>query len=150
METRNFAVFAISFPHSAERQTLQIFLQCQSAGAVAGGFGFAQQLNRFQRRRQQRLGHTACTDRPGGNTVDGYNAIQIEGARLAIHETKCSKKIDKVQVIKFKERFFNGKKVLLFDDILTRGFSYARFACELESFGAEVVGGYFLGRTLIR
>ena len=69
---------------------------------------------------------------------NAYNAIHIEGARLAIHETK------------FKERFFKGKKVLLFDDILTRGFSYARFACELESFGAEVVGGYFLGRTLIR
>ena len=81
---------------------------------------------------------------------NAYNAIQIEGARLAIHETNCSKKIEKVQVIKFKERFFKGKKVLLFDDILTRGFSYARFACELESFGAEVVGGYFLGRTLFR
>jgi orotate phosphoribosyltransferase len=47
-------------------------------------------------------------------------------------------------------QFFNGKRVVLFDDVITRGFSYARFACELESFGAEVVGGYFLGRTLFR
>ncbi len=40
--------------------------------------------------------------------------------------------------------------MLLFDDIITRGFSYARFACEIENFGAEVLGGYFLGRTLLK
>ena len=60
------------------------------------------------------------------------------------------KNIESVHIIKFNRDFFNGKKVLLFDDIITRGFSYARFACEIENFGAEVLGGYFLGRTLLK
>ena len=75
-------------------------------------------------------------------------AIRVEGERLAIHETKCGKSITTVNTISFDKEFFNGKRVVLFDDVITRGFSYARFACELEYFGAEILGGYFLGRTL--
>lgn len=81
---------------------------------------------------------------------NAYQAITIEGERLAIHETKCAKKVETVQLIRFDQDFFKGKKVLIFDDIVTNGFSYARFACMLESFGAEVIGGYFLGKTLMR
>ena len=36
------------------------------------------------------------------------------------------------------------------DDILTKGFSYARFACQLEKLGGEVLGGFFLGKTVVR
>ena len=79
---------------------------------------------------------------------NAYKAIAIEGGRLAIHETKSSKTVQEVEVIKFDNGFFNGKKVLLFDDILTQGHSYARFACALEKLGAKVLGGYFLGRTI--
>ena len=68
--------------------------------------------------------------------------------RLAIHETKCSKNLENVQTIDFDTEFFNGKKVLVFDDILTKGFSYARFALQLEKFGAEILGGFFLGKTI--
>ena len=50
---------------------------------------------------------------------------------------------------KFDKRFFKGKKCLVFDDILTQGHSYARFACALETLGAEVLGGYFLGKTIL-
>lgn len=80
---------------------------------------------------------------------NAYNAITIEGGRLAIHETKSSKTVQDVEVIKFDSSFFQGKKVLLFDDILTQGHSYARFACALEKLGAEVLGGYFLGKTIL-
>lgn len=82
--------------------------------------------------------------------TNAYHAVTIEGERLAIHETKCSKSLQTVHIIKFNREFFNGKKVILFDDIVTRGFSYARFACELEQFGAEVLGGYFLAKTLMK
>ena len=40
--------------------------------------------------------------------------------------------------------------MVVFDDILTTGTSYARFACTLEKMGAKVLGGYFLGRTLMK
>lgn len=83
-------------------------------------------------------------------TVNAFHAITIEGERLAIHETKGSKEVTNVQVINFDKDFFRGKRVLVFDDILTQGFSYARFACALENYGAEVLGGYFLGRTLLK
>ena len=61
---------------------------------------------------------------------NAYKAITVEGGRI-------------------DNGFFNGKKVLLFDDILTQGHSYARFACALEKMGAEVLGGYFLGKTIL-
>lgn len=38
---------------------------------------------------------------------------------------------------------------MVFDDVLTQGHSYARFACALEKMGAEVLGGYFLGKTIL-
>ena len=80
---------------------------------------------------------------------NAYKAITIEGGRLAIHETKAAKTVQTVEVIKFDKRFFKGKKCLVFDDILTQGHSYARFACALETLGAEVLGGYFLGKTCL-
>lgn len=83
-------------------------------------------------------------------TVNGYMAITIEGERLAIHETKGCKTVNNVQVINLDKEFFKGRKVLVFDDILTQGFSYARFSCALERCGAEVLGGYFLGKTLLK
>ena len=78
----------------------------------------------------------------------GYKAVEIEGKRLAIHETKTAKRVQSVEVIKLNKRFLNGKKVLVFDDVLTQGHSYARFACALEAIGAQVLGGYFLGKTI--
>ena len=83
-------------------------------------------------------------------TIDGYDHVNIGGSRLAIHEKHGCKTVENVQVINFDETFFSGKKVLIFDDILTKGISYARFACMLESFGASVLGGYFLGRTVLK
>ena len=80
---------------------------------------------------------------------NAYQAITVEGKRLAIHEYKGAKAVQEVEVINFDESFFKDKKVLVFDDILTQGTSYARFSCTLENMGAEVLGGYFLGRTLM-
>lgn len=81
---------------------------------------------------------------------NAYQAITIEGGRLAIHETKSSKTVQDAEVIIFDKQFFMGKKILVFDDILTQGTSYARFACALEKLGAVVLGGYFLGKTILK
>lgn len=79
---------------------------------------------------------------------NAYKAITIEGERLAIHESKCSKGVRSVNIIKFRKGFFEGRKCLVFDDVLTQGHSYARFACVLEAMGADVLGGYFLAKTI--
>lgn len=80
--------------------------------------------------------------------INAYDHIRIEGNRLGVHERFDEKSIRNVQVIDFDKEFFNGKKVLVFDDVLTKGFSYARFALQLEKFGAEILGGFFLGKTI--
>lgn len=79
---------------------------------------------------------------------NGNKGIKIEGERLAIHETRTAKRLQSVEVITLSKRFFSGKKIVVFDDVLTQGHTYARFACELEKVGAEVLGGYFLGKTI--
>lgn len=81
---------------------------------------------------------------------NGYKGIKIEGERMAVHETNTGKQVQPVEVITLNKRFFAGKKVVVFDDVLTRGHSYAFFACELEKAGAEVLGGYFLAKTIFR
>ncbi len=81
---------------------------------------------------------------------NAYKAITIEGGRLAIHETKSSKSVRSVEIIQFDKCFFKDKKVVVFDDVVTQGHSYACFACELERMGAEVLGGYFLGKTILK
>ena len=47
----------------------------------------------------------------------------------------------------FDEDFFNGKYVLLFDDVITRGDSMRTFKHKMETLGAIVVGGLALGKT---
>ena len=81
---------------------------------------------------------------------NGYKGIKIEGERMAVHETNTGKQVQPVEVITLNKRFFAGKKVVVFDDVLTRGHSYTFFACELEKAGAEVLDGYFLAKTIFR
>ena len=80
--------------------------------------------------------------------ANGYEAVKVEGERLAIHEHRGSKRLQSTQVISFDKEYFAGRKVVIFDDILTLGHTYARFACALEALGATVIGGLFLGRTI--
>lgn len=80
--------------------------------------------------------------------VNGYEHVRVVGERLAIHENRSKEKeIREVNIIEFDESWFKGRKVVLFDDVITRGISYATYAGRLESIGAEVLGGIFLART---
>ena len=40
------------------------------------------------------------------------------------------------------------KRQIVFDDVLTKGITYGRFAQYLENLGATVVGGMFLAKTI--
>jgi phosphoribosylpyrophosphate synthetase len=81
---------------------------------------------------------------------NGFDAVEVEGERLAIHERGTKKSLQSVEVVKVNPDKVKGQKVIVFDDIITRGYSYARFACEVERNGAQVMGGVFLGRTIQR
>ena len=83
--------------------------------------------------------------------INGFQYVNVIGERLAIHELRSKEKeIRKVSILEFDEKWFNGKQVLCFDDIITRGHSYANYANQLESIGASVIGGMFLARTHYR
>ncbi|MDO4171475.1 MAG: ribonucleotide-diphosphate reductase subunit alpha [Prevotellaceae bacterium] len=80
--------------------------------------------------------------------INGYDYVSVSGERLTIHENrKAEKEVRKVNVIEFDSDFFNGKSVVVFDDVITKGLSYAVYASQLESLGANVLGGVFLART---
>lgn len=80
--------------------------------------------------------------------INGYNHIKVSGERLSIHENrKAEKSIRESNIIDFDEDFFNGKQVLVFDDVITKGISYATYAKQIEDLGANVLGGVFLART---
>lgn len=79
---------------------------------------------------------------------NGYGHITIESDRMAIHETEKGKHLHEVSILSFDKDFFKGKEVFVFDDVITKGFSYARFANLIETFGASVFGGIFLAKTI--
>lgn len=79
--------------------------------------------------------------------ANAYKHIKVEGERLAIHEHKVCKSVTKVQILKFDRRFFNGRKVIIFDDVITKGKSFDTMVDYLEGMGAKVVGGIFLAAT---
>lgn len=75
---------------------------------------------------------------------NGYSHLILMEDRLAVHERRRGreKEISKVSIMDFDKPFFKGKQVLIFDDIITTGGSYAIFAEEVEKHGAHVVGYY--------
>lgn len=79
--------------------------------------------------------------------ANAYKHIKVEGDRLALHEHKVCKSISKVSVLKFDAKFFNGRKVVIFDDVITKGSSLANMVEHLESLGATVVAAVFLAVT---
>lgn len=79
---------------------------------------------------------------------NGYYHIAIEGDRIAVHEQGRSKRLHSEQVITFDEEYFYGRKVILFDDVITSGRSLHIFTSKLESMGAQVLGAYCMGKTL--
>lgn len=74
--------------------------------------------------------------------------INIIGERQALHRTadhvvrECEG-----YYVNIDSDFFRGRKVIVFDDLITSGKSAEHFSQMLSEAGAEVVGGLFLART---
>lgn len=78
------------------------------------------------------------------NMWDAYDCIELDYDRDATHlggENDFSN-------LSFDEEFFDGKHVILFDDIITKGHSINSMVDYLEDLGADVVGAITLGRTV--
>ncbi len=85
------------------------------------------------------------------HAINGYPYMQVSAERLAVHEhRKDETEARTAQMADYDTDFFNGKDVLLFDDIITKGISYATTAKNLEACGANVLGGLFLAKTFYK
>ena len=77
------------------------------------------------------------------NMTNAYNYIKVVEDGEAKHKggtIKAQYEID--------ENYFKGKYVLLFDDVITSGASMEQFRINLESYGAIVIGGFSIGKTI--
>lgn len=80
--------------------------------------------------------------------INGFEHVKVIGGRLAIHENrKLEKEIRKVSIIEFDEIWFKGKNIVTFDDVITRGITWATYSDQLENLGAHVLSGIFLAKT---
>ena len=85
------------------------------------------------------------------HAINGYPHMQVSAGRLAVHEhRKDEAEARTAQMADYDTDFFKGKDVLLFDDIITTGISYATTAENLEACGANVLGGLFLAKTFYK
>lgn len=82
--------------------------------------------------------------------INGYPHVKVSGERISVHERHTEKGVGKMQAVDFDAAFFKDKKIVVFDDVITRGVSYSNYANRLEGFGAEVLGGIFLAKTAYR
>ena len=83
---------------------------------------------------------------------NGFPYVCILDDRKAVHKQRHGKNREevKLQPIFLDEKNLKGKKVCIFDDIITTGKSFSDFASQLENVGAIVVGGVFVGKTFYK
>ena len=74
---------------------------------------------------------------------NGFEHIQVTGARVAKHD---GGEYDNVNY-SFDVSFFNGKRVILLDDIITKGNSMRIAKAILQKQGAKVICGLAVGKT---
>ena len=92
------------------------------------------------RRRWQEFSQKVCSDLDMWNA---YDYIHIEQEAVPKHLGG-----DGQAVLSFNQSFFNGKYVILCDDIKTTGSSLQRMKYKLESMGATVICSLTIGITV--
>ena len=84
--------------------------------------------------------------------IDGFSHVKVNGERSAVHGTKMkkevrAKRLEESNTIEVDASFFKNKIVCVWDDVVTTGTSFCAYAAQLESVGAHVTNGIFLGKT---
>lgn len=75
---------------------------------------------------------------------DGYDHVELIYDRNAKHKGGE----EDYDNISFDKKWFKGKTVILFDDIITHGNSIHNMKCRLQTMGVTVIGAITLGRTV--
>lgn len=79
--------------------------------------------------------------------INGFRHIKVNGTKKALHNTTKGNVDRGDYSLNIDDKFFFGKNVIVFDDIITRGYSMMNFSKKLSDLGANVIGGLFLAHT---
>lgn len=96
----------------------------------------------------KRFAHLSERVAAGLQQQNAFPYIEIIGFRDAKHLNKDHMvHDDSCYQVRIDPHFFQGKKVVIFDDLITSGRSAEAFRQMMEEAGAEVVGSIFLSKT---
>lgn len=92
-------------------------------------------------RRYRRFSHLVCSM---SGALNGFEHIRVVGKRVKLHLHRGAAVDDNVLL---DEAFFNGKRVVVIDDICTTCRTANAFISKLQSAGADIRMALFLGKT---
>lgn len=92
--------------------------------------------------RYQTFSKTVCS---ATGMKNGFTKIQITKEKTPAHLS--ANHVSEPAEYYFDSSFFKGAKVILFDDVVTKGRSMAQFKQYLEDIGADVICAISIGRT---
>lgn len=92
-------------------------------------------------RRYKRFSNIVCSM---SGALNGFEHIQVVGKRSKLHLHRDAVIDDNVLL---DEEFFNGKRVVVIDDICTTCRTANAFISKLQSAGADIRMALFLGKT---
>lgn len=79
---------------------------------------------------------------------NAYSHVHVKGCKKSLHNTKKGDShLHGGYSVDIDNQYFEGREVVIFDDIITRGRSFSQFSHIIESAGANVIGGFFLAKT---
>lgn len=83
----------------------------------------------------------------GAKVQNGNDHLFIYGERTAKHNSVNHVSESFGYRVALDREYFKGKKVIIFDDVITSGATAQEFASQLAECGAKVMGAMFLART---
>ena len=79
--------------------------------------------------------------------ADAMTYVTIIGEKQPLHTSSCHFVCEDNYEVRVSADYFRGRKVIIFDDLITTGRTARTFAAQLTAAGAEVIGGLFLAET---
>lgn len=119
----------------------------QTYGDKAGDFVLVCAPAANSKKYTKRFSRFASKVSQGAKVQNGNDHLFIYGERTAKHlnADHVSESFD--YKVALDREYFNGKKVIIFDDVITSGATANEFASQLAECGAQVMGAMFLART---
>lgn len=79
--------------------------------------------------------------------INGFTYINVSGKKVKKHIARNRTSSDETSNVFIDKDMVKGKKIILFDDVVTTGATCREFKDKLEELGAKVILAIFLGKT---